>query len=421
MTTVCVVGLGYIGLPTAAMFAANGFQVVGVDTNPAVVDGISNGNNRIEEPGMATLLQAAVGSGNLIAQGDATTADVFIIAVPTPLTPQRQPDLGYVRAACEAISGLLRKGDLVVVESTVPPGTTLGTVAPLLETSGLTCGTDFSLAHCPERVLPGTILREIVENDRIVGGIDSASTQRAAELYGAFVTGTIHRTDATTAEMAKLAENTYRDVNIALANELAKIAEAVGVDVWDIIELANKHPRVDLHQPGPGVGGHCIPIDPWFLAAAAPEAARLIPASRKINDAQPQVVLQTILGLLPEVQHPKAALLGVTYKANVADTRETPALPLIHGLEQEGVTVAVHDPYVKQFPCPLQPLEEALRDADVAVLLVDHRDFIGMDPAPLGSLMRSRVLLDTRHCLDINRWRAAGFRTSVLGVGDGRE
>ena len=353
MTTVCVVGLGYIGLPTAAIFATNGFQVVGVDTNPAVVDGISNGNNHIEEPGMTTLLQAAVGSGNLIAQADAPTADVFIIAVPTPLTPERQPDLGYMRAACESIAVRLKKGDLVVVESTVPPGTTRGTIAPLLEASGLTCGRNFSLAHCPERVLPGTILREIVENDRIVGGIDSASTQRAAELYATFVTGAIHRTDATTAEMAKLAENTYRDVNIALANELAKIAEAVGVDVWQVIEMANKHPRVGLHQPGPGVGGHCIPIDPWFLAAAAPEATRLIPASREVNLAQPQGVVNAVLGLLPEVQHPKAALLGVAYKANVADTRETPALPLIHGLERGGGDRGRPRPIRRGVPLPV--------------------------------------------------------------------
>lgn len=421
MTTICVVGMGYIGLPTAAMFATSGFQVVGVDTNSAVVDGISNGDILTEEPGMAALVQAAVGSGNLNAQGNPPIADVFIIAVPTPLTRERQPDLSSVLSACKTISGRLKKGDLVIVESTVPPGTTQGTVAPILETSGLTCKRDFSLAHCPERVLPGTILREIVENDRIVGGIDSISTQRAAELYQSFVSGVIHQTDATTAEMAKLAENIYRDVNIALANELAKIAETVGVDVWQVIEMANKHPRVGLHQPGPGVGGHCIPVDPWFLAAVAPEATRLIPTAREVNLAQPQGVVNAVLDLLTEVQHPKAVLLGVAYKANVADTRETPALPLIQGLEQAGVTVAVHDPYAKEFPCPLQPLEEALRDADVAVLLVDHRDFVDMDPALLGPFMRSRVLLDTRHCLDIDRWRAAGFRTSILGVGNGGE
>ena len=419
VTDVCVVGLGYIGLPTAAIFATHGFRVIGVDSNPAVVATIDGGDTHIAEPGMRTLLQAAIRSGNLTAQSDVQSADVYIVAVPTPLTGDRQPDLDNVRAACRAIASHLRTGNLVIIESTVPPGATLKVVAPLLESSGLKSGVDFALAHCPERVLPGTILREMVENDRIVGGIDGSSADRAAELYRTFVVGNIYRTDATTAEMVKLSENTYRDVNIALANELAGIASMVGVDVWRVIDMANKHPRVNLHRPGPGVGGHCIPVDPWFLVSAAPEATPLIRTSREINDSQPRLVVQKVLNLLKDTRHPKVALLGVSYKADVDDARESPALEVIHGLEKAGVAISVHDPHVRSFGRAPVSLEEAFRDADVAVLLTDHRELRNLDPDQLGPSMRSRNVLDTRDCLDVSRWRAAGFHVSVLGIGDG--
>ena len=420
MTTVCVVGLGYIGLPTAAMLATQGFRVVGVDTDLAVVRAINCGNTHIEEPGMKTLLQAAIKSGNLVAQGDVPVADVFIIAVPTPIKPDKQPELTHMQAACASIAARLRYGNLVIVESTVPPGTTIGTVVSLLETSELKAGSGFLLAHCPERVLPGTILREIVGNDRIIGGIDSESGKQAAELYQTFVAGNLYLTDATTAEVVKLSENTFRDVNIALSNELAHICCKLGVDVWRVIELANKHRRVNLLQPGPGVGGHCIPIDPWFLAAAAPEVARLIRTSREINDAQPHLVAQLVLWHLGRRPQPKVAVLGVSYKADVDDTRESPALELIRALEQAHVQISAHDPCARRFVRPLVALEEAFQDADAAVVLVDHREFQRLDPYCLGPLMRSRKVLDTRHCLDVGQWRDAGFSVSVLGVGNGQ-
>ena len=381
MTEVCVVGLGYVGLPTAAMFATHGFRVLGVDTNPATVATINGGDTPIEEPGIRTLLQAAIRSGNLTAQTEVQPADVYIVAVPTPLTADRKPDLEDVSAACRAVAPQLRRGNLVVIESTVPPGATVNVAAPLLEGGGLKAGEDFSLAHCPERVLPGTILREIVENDRIIGGIDEQSTEKAAELYGSFVSGSIYRTDATTAEMVKLTENTFRDVNIALANELAQIASRVGVDVWQVIDMANKHPRVNLHKPGPGVGGHCIPVDPWFLAAAAPDDALLMRTSRQINDAQPRLVVKKVLDLLGPTANPKAAILGVAYKGDVDDTRGTPASEVILGLEAEGVSVLVHDPHVTRFDRPLVSLEGAAGGSDVAVVLTDHREFKTLDPA----------------------------------------
>ena len=422
MTEVCVVGLGYVGLPTAAMFATHGFRVLGVDTNPATVATINGGDTHIEEPGIRTLLQAAIRSGNLTAQTEVQPADVYIVAVPTPLTADQKPDLEHVSAACRAVALHLRPGNLVVIESTVPPGATVSVAAPLLEGGGLRAGEDFFLAHCPERVLPGTILREIVENDRIIGGIDKQSTEQAAELYGSFVSGSLYRTDATTAEMVKLTENTFRDVNIALANELAGIASRVGVDVWQVIEMANKHPRVNLHRPGPGVGGHCIPVDPSFLAAAVPpEHALLIRTSRQINDAQPQLVVRKVLELLGPTTSPKAAILGVAYKGDVDDTRGTPASEVIRGLEAEGVSVLVHDSNVKQFARPLVSLEEAVGGSDIAVVLTDHREFKALDPLSLGAIMRTRTVLDTRNCLDAARWRAAGFRLAVIGVGDATE
>ena len=399
------------------MFATHGLQVVGVDTDPAVLATINSGDTHIEEPGMKTLLQEAIGSGNLMAQSEVQPADVYIVAVPTPLTPDHQPDLSEVRAACCAISRHLRPGNLVVIESTVPPGATLRTIAPLLEGCGLRAGEEFSLAYCPERALPGTILREIVENDRIIGGIDARSTGRAVELYTRFVSGAIYGTDATTAEMVKLSENAFRDVNISLANELAHIASQIGVDVWQVIDMANKHPRVNLHRPGPGVGGYCIPVDPWFLVNVAPETARLIRTSREINDAQPGLVVKKVVDLLGHTPHPKAALLGVAYKANVDDTRGSPALEIIHGLEKSGVAVSVHDPRVRRFVRPQAVLDQAFHDADIAVLLTDHREFQYLDPHHLGALMRSRRMLDTRHCLDANRWQDAGFHVDVLGVG----
>jgi UDP-N-acetyl-D-mannosaminuronic acid dehydrogenase len=268
---ICVVGLGYIGLPTAGTFAAHGAKVVGVDVNPHVVETLQNGGLHIQEPGLRSIVEAAFQSGNLTIVSKPVEADAFIIAVPTPIHPDKTADLSFVTSAAESIRPVLRKGNLVVLESTSPPRTTQDIVRPILEQSGLNAGKDFLLAYSPERVLPGQILRELIENARVIGGVDKASAEAGRDLYGMFVRGEIVLTDATTAETVKLMENTFRDVNIALANELLRLAERYGVNVWEAIAIANRHPRVDILNPGPGVGGHCISVDPWFLVESAPD------------------------------------------------------------------------------------------------------------------------------------------------------
>ena len=418
MSDVCVLGLGRIGLPTAVMLASHGHRVVGVDTDPAAVDAVTRGASPFDEPGIPALLQAAVAEGWLRAQGSPEPSDVFIIAVPTPVLPDKRPDMSYVRQAARAIREHLRAGNLVVVESTVPPGATAGEVAHLLEEGGTTAGRDFSLAHCPERVLPGSVTHEIVENDRIVGGIDPRSTKRAADLYRSFVRGAIHETDATTAEMVKLSENTYRDVNIALANVLANTASRMGVDAWQMIETANRHPRVNIHRPGPGVGGHCIPVDPWFLVAAAPEEADFIRRAREVNDGQPARVANVALSALGDVKEPRAAVLGVAYKAGTSDARGTPAIEVIARLRGAGASVSVHDPHVEEFVHPLVPLQDALAGADVAIVLTEHSEYGGLEPEDVRSLMRTPMIVDACNCLDRGAWERAGFH--FVRFGDGR-
>ena len=419
---ICVLGLGYIGLPTASMFATHGFQVLGVDANQAVVEILNNGGVHIEEPGLKTLVQAALKSGRLRISAQPTESDAFVIAVPTPIHPDKTADMRYVRSAAEDIVPYLRRGNLVILESTSPPGTTKELVVPILERAGLEAGKDFMVAHSPERVLPGRILAELIQNDRVIGGIDQASAETARELYAPFVQGTIVLTDATTAEMIKLMENTYRDVNIALANEFALLAERLGVDGWEAIEIANRHPRVNILRPGPGVGGHCIAVDPWFLVEAAPQTAKLIRQARSVNDSMPAHVVELVRRALDGVKAPVVAALGATYKADVDDVRESPALEVIRGLQEHGYIVRIYEPHVHKLPGDLndslvQSLEAAAEGADCLLLLVNHREFASLQPASLGPMMRRRVVVDTHHCLDLETWRAAGFETILLGSG----
>ena len=327
--TLCVLGLGYIGLPTASTFATYGIKVTGVDTNTDIVNGLKNGEVHLFEPGLRTLVQAALRSGNLVVSDKTEPADAFIIAVPTPFKENKKADLDYVVAAAESIVPHLKEGNLVILESTSPPRTTVDMVAPILEKSGLNAGDDFHLAYSPERVLPGQILRELIENARVIGGINSASAQAGKELYGTFVTGEIILTDATTAEMVKLMENTYRDINIAAANEFARLADKFQVDVWEAIALANRHPRVEILKPGPGVGGHCISVDPWFLVEAAPETAHLIFNARQVNDSQPRYLVDFITRKTGDLTGKKITALGLAYKANVDDLRESPAITAV--------------------------------------------------------------------------------------------
>jgi UDP-N-acetyl-D-mannosaminuronic acid dehydrogenase len=420
MKKICLLGLGYIGLPTGSMFALAGNEVIGVDPSPRVQAALQAGRASIEEPELQTLVTAAIHSGRLRVQTTPEPADAFIIAVPTPLdTATNRADLSFVEQAARDILPFLRRGNLVVLESTVPPGTTRDVLVPILAESGLLPGRDICVAHCPERVLPGRILVELEQNDRLAGGLTPACAERAAELYGAFVKGTIMRTDTTTAEMVKVMENTFRDVNVALANEFALIAERIGVDVWEAIDLANHHPRVNVLKPGPGVGGHCIAVDPWFLVAAAPDETRLIRSSRAVNDAMPEHVVDRLAELVP----PPAtiALLGVTYKAEVDDVRESPAMRVAELAVERGYDVRLCDPHVKHdtpgLPAPLLPLEQALRDAGAVALLVDHRAFKELDIDLVAALIGHKRVLDARNMLDRAAWQARGFEVSVLGAG----
>jgi len=418
---ICVLGLGYIGLPTASTFATHGLDVVGVDVNAEVVAKLKNGDLHIYEPGLRTLVQAALRSGKLTIQSQPQPADAFVIAVPTPFYEDKRADLRAVISAAEAIVPHLRRGNLVVLESTSPPLTTSGLVRPILEKSGLTAGQDFYLAYSPERVLPGQILRELIDNARVIGGVDRASAEAGRDLYATFVRGDIYLTDATTAEMVKLMENTYRDVNIAIANEFSRLADRFGVDVWEAIELANRHPRVRILRPGPGVGGHCISVDPWFLVEAAPDLARLIRAARQVNDAQPEFVVDLVRRAAGDLRGKRIAALGLAYKPDVDDLRESPAIAVARRLVDGGAQVLAYEPNrpeVRIPPLDLAPsLEQAIAQADLLLLLVAHTPFKALDPRQVASMTSARTAVDAVNVWPPADWEAAGFRLHRLGVG----
>jgi UDP-N-acetyl-D-mannosaminuronic acid dehydrogenase len=419
---ICVLGLGYIGLPTASTFATNGLQVTGVDVNPQVVHSLQNGQLHIHEPGLRTLVQAALRSGNLKIASQPEAADAFIIAVPTPFHADKRADMSFVISATESILPHLKPGNLVVLESTSPPRTTVDVIAPILERSGLKAGQDFRLAYSPERVLPGQILRELIENARVIGGIDPASAAAGRDLYATFVQGQIFTTDATTAEMVKLMENTYRDVNIAVANEFARLSERFGIDVWEAIRIANHHPRVKILNPGPGVGGHCISVDPWFLVEAAPDLTRLILSARQVNDTQPAYVVEIVRrALRGQVAGKKIAALGLSYKPDVDDLRESPAIEVACLLQKEGAEVLAYEPNRPDAGVDgltLAPnLATAIQDADLLLLLVNHAPFKKVDPVEVGQLTPARVVVDTVNGWPKDAWQALGFRFFRLGDG----
>lgn len=419
--TLCVLGLGYIGLPTASTFATHGLKVTGVDTNPEIVKGLNNGEVHLFEPGLRTLVQAAIRSGNLVVHQKPKPADAFIIAVPTPFKEGKRADLGFVTAAAEAILPCLQKGNLVILESTSPPRTTVDVVAPILEKSGLKAGKDFYLAYSPERVLPGQILRELIENARVIGGINDDSAQAGKELYSIFVTGDIILTDATTAEMVKLMENTYRDINIAAANEFARLADQFQVDIWEAIQLANRHPRVTILNPGPGVGGHCISVDPWFLVEAAPETAQLIRQARQVNDGQPEYLVDFIARKTGKLQGKRIAVLGLAYKPNVDDLRESPAVDTVKILRDKGAQVTTFEPFKKDFKIEgvdaAASLEKAIKDADIILLLVGHTKFKELDPSEVKKMTKAEVVIDAVNSWNREAWLTAGFKYFHLGDG----
>ena len=394
---ICVVGLGYIGLPTSAMFASHGCEVIGVDVSQAVVDTLNTGNIHIEEPGLGDAIKEVVASGKFRASMTPEEADAFILAVPTPNLDDefKSCDLTYVISAAKSIIPYVKKGNTVIVESTIAPRSTNDFVKPVFEEAGFTIGEDLYLAHCPERVLPGQILQELKHNNRIVGGITSACTEHAAEVYGIFVEGELIKTEAKTAELSKCMENTFRDVNIALANELAKVCYKLDINCLDVIAMANKHPRVNIHSPGPGVGGHCLAIDPYFICAKAPEEAKIIRLARDTNTRMPEFVVEKTKMLLQGIENPKIAAFGVTYKGNVDDVRESPSMEIIEMLQHEGYDVAVYDPHVNN--PEYVDLDTAVTDADIIVVLTDHNEYKNMNLADIASKMKHPVLFDTRN------------------------
>ena len=408
----CIMGLGYIGLPTAALFAKSGVKVHGVDVTPSICETINAGSIHIEEPYLEDIVKSAVESGMLKASCEPVPSDAFIIAVPTPITKDKKADLHYVKSAAAMVAKVLKKGDLVILESTVSPLCTHELLVPELEKSGLSAKTDFYVAHCPERVLPGQIIYELENNNKIIGGYTKESAQAAKELYSTFVKGEICLTDATTAEMCKLMENTFRDVNIALANELVKICDQMNVNAWEVISFANRHPRVNLHQPGPGVGGHCLAVDPWFIVEQAPLTAKIIELSRKTNDSMPEYVLGRVERITGG--RGRVLILGCTYKPDVDDKRESPILELYELLEHKGYDAQIYDPHVKEYDASLM---DKAKDAALIVLAVNHKEFKNLDYAALGRVMKKRAILDTRNSIDREAAQNAGFECYLLGDG----
>ncbi|OON38546.1 UDP-N-acetyl-D-mannosamine dehydrogenase [Izhakiella australiensis] len=412
--TLSVIGLGYIGLPTAAVFAARGTPVVGVDINPQTVETINRGAVHIVEPDLDNIVQQAVSAGTLRAVGQPVSADAFLIAVPTPFREGHQPDLSAVNAAANAIAPVLKRGDLVVLESTSPVGTTeqmadwLAQARPDLrfpQQAGEAA--DVMIAYCPERVLPGKVMVELIKNDRVIGGMTPRCSQRACELYNLILEGECVVTNARTAEMCKLTENSFRDVNIAFANELSLICADQQINVWELIELANRHPRVNILQPGPGVGGHCIAIDPWFIVAQNPQQARLIRTAREVNDSKPDWVIEQVKKMLAEClaetnQRPSEitiACFGLAFKPDIDDLRESPAMAITGQIARwhQGATLVV-EPNITTLPSKLQGLVElvaahqAIDQADILVMLVDHTEFRALDAGKIAG----RRLIDTK-------------------------
>jgi UDP-N-acetyl-D-mannosaminuronic acid dehydrogenase len=405
--TVCVVGLGYIGLPTAATLASRGVDVIGVDVNPKVVEAINAGQSHFIEPDLDMLLRAATTLGKLRATLKPEPADAFVIAVPTPFNDDRSPNLDYIDAAADAIAPVLAAGNVVILESTSPVGTTerlalrLGRLRPELSfpPERFSVQLDVHVAHCPERVLPGRMVRELIENDRVIGGMTEACAEHAEAVYRVFLQGKVFRTDAATAELVKLAENAFRDVNIAFANELSVICDQLGLNVWRVVELANRHPRVAILRPGAGVGGHCIAVDPWFIVASAPEHAKLIRAAREVNDGKPRYVVAQIHERAERFKRPVVACLGLTYKPDVDDTRESPAIEIVAELANAGrERILVADPNLRGLPPELAAYSnlefcdtrEAVRQADIVAVLVAHSPFRKI---PREEMMR-RVVID---------------------------
>lgn len=398
---ICTIGLGYIGLPTSIMFAKHGVEVVGVDVKQSVIDSLNGGQIHIEEPGLQEALEEVLKKDAFKASLTPEKADAFIISVPTPNhnDEYKSCDLSYVLSGVKSVLPYVEKGNVIIVESTIAPRSMDDEVKPLVEAAGFTVGEDIFLVHCPERVLPGQILHELVHNNRIVGGITPACTEAGAKVYATFVQGEIIKTNAKTAEMSKLMENTFRDVNIALANELAKVCTELEINALDVIEMANKHPRVNLHTPGPGVGGHCLAVDPYFIVAKAPETAKLINLSREINVSMPEYVVENVNKLMVNRGGKVITVFGLTYKGNVDDIRESPAMEIYKMLKEQGnFEVRAYDPHV-ELDWVISNLEDAVNNSDLILILADHNEFKQFTGSELMQ-MNEKLIFDTKNVVN---------------------
>lgn len=394
------VGLGYIGLPTSIMFAKHGVDVLGVDVNIEAVESLNHGQIHIEEPGLQEAFEEVLESGNFKASLTPREADAFIIAVPTPNNDDQYEscDISIVMQATESIVPYLKKGNTVIVESTIAPRTIDDHVKPYLESQGYKIGEDLYLVHCPERVLPGKILEELVYNNRIIGGVTPACVEAGKKVYSTFVKGEMIETNARTAEMSKLMENTYRDLNIALANEIAKISDHLNINVLDVIEMANKHPRVNIHHPGPGVGGHCLAVDPYFIIAKDPEHSPLIQTGRKINRSMPMFVVDKVKQILSELTAEKVTVFGLTYKGDVDDIRESPAFDIYELLREKlHVDVVAYDPHVK-LDFVEKDMEKAVEGSSLVLVLSDHSEFKTLRDQHFKN-MKHRIIFDTKNVM----------------------
>ena len=410
MKKISVLGMGYIGLPTACMLANSGFKVLGVDIDEDIINKLNSGKLHIEEPELEKIFLNAFKNKRLKVSLELEKSDVFIIAVPTPLDHRNKADLSYVISAANKIRDKIEKGNLVILESTSPPGTTRNIVGKIITSStGFLAGKDYYLAFCPERVLPGKIVYELENNDRIVGGIDKKSAEITEDIYKTFVKGKIFLTDLETSEFVKLAENTYRDINIAFANELSLICRDYGIDVREVIKYANMHPRVNILNPGPGVGGHCIAVDPWFILENIGRKDTLIEKSRNINNNMPFIISEWVAEIVNKYKEPRVTIFGFSYKENVGDIRESPAVVINNELTKKGIKVSIYDPLVINTKYNLSGLEDSVDGSDLILLFSGHCVFKEIDLVLVSDLMRNRNIFDTRNFFDKTTVEKLGF------------
>ncbi|WP_419795823.1 nucleotide sugar dehydrogenase [Staphylococcus equorum] len=396
-----VIGLGYIGLPTALLFASKGLDVTGVDINEAVVKKLNNKELHIEENGLQDLLVQTINSKNFKASTEVENADYYIVAVPTPHSENNSCDVSYLKDAILKLKNIVKKGDTIIVESTIGPRTMEDIVQPMIESFGFAVGENIYLAHCPERVLPGKIIHEMIHNNRIIGGVTESCTKKTIDLYKQLVQGKLLETKASTAEMSKLMENTYRDVNIALANELVKISDTLNINALDVIKLSNEHPRVNIHTPGPGVGGHCLAVDPYFIVSSDEKNSQIIAKSREINNSMPDFVIQKVNKIMESINGKKLTVLGLTYKGNIDDIRESPALDIYHELKLKSeFEVIAQDSHV-QLDWVEQDIEKALKNSDLAIILTDHDEYKDIVQYIQNS-MNKKIVFDTKNIVSPN-------------------